>query len=51
MLKIKFYDLKNKKFFTTDKYKTVRKKTKRGMRSFAVAKSPQGVESWKVLGK
>jgi hypothetical protein len=45
--KIKFYDLKAKKSFTTDKYKVVVKKGKR----FAVAKAPSGIDSWRILGK
>jgi hypothetical protein len=45
--KIKFYDLKAKKSFTTDKYKVVVKKGKR----FAVAKAPSGIDSWRLLGK
>jgi len=44
---LKFYDLRAKKAFTTDKY-TI--KTKKGRR-FAIAKSPSGVESWRILGK
>lgn len=50
--KLKFYDLKGKKKFTTDKYKVVTKKnprTKKMMR-FAVAMAPSGIESWRVLG-
>ena len=47
MEKLSFYDLKAKKKFTTDKYRTV---TKKG-RKFAVAKAPSGIESWRILGK
>ena len=46
MPKLKFYDLKAKKSFTTDKYKKVTK----NKRIFAVAKAPSGVQSWRVLG-
>ncbi len=47
MPKLKFYDLKGKKSFHTDKYKIV---TKSGRR-FAVAKAPSGIESWRIVGK
>ena len=48
MEKLKFYDLKAKKPFTTDKYKVVVKNKRR----FAVAKAPHGkYECWRVLGK
>jgi hypothetical protein len=46
-LKLKFYDLKGKKAFHTDKYKVVVRKGRR----FAVAKAPSGVEAWRTLGK
>ena len=46
MEKLKFYDLKNKKAFTTDKYKMVKRKG----RMFAVAKATSGVEAWRIVG-
>ena len=46
MKKLKFYDLKARKTFMSDKYKTVTKKGRR----FAVAKAPSGIESWRILG-
>ena len=51
--KLKFYDVKAKKKFTTDKYKTVTKKNPRTKikMKFAVAKAPSGIESWRILGK
>lgn len=45
--KLKFYDLKKRKAFTTDKY-TVRKKKNR---HFAVTKAPSGTESWRIISK
>lgn len=45
--KLKFYDLRAKKSFTTDKYNL---KTKKG-RNFAVAKNASGGTSWRILGK
>jgi len=46
MEKLNFYDLKGKKKFTSDKYKTVVKKGRR----FAIAKAPSGIDSWRILG-
>lgn len=51
MPKLKFRDLKRKKNFMTDKYKLKGKRTKRGMRYFAVTKAPSGVESWRIVSK
>lgn len=45
--KLKFYDLKAKKSFMTDKYKLVTK----SKRNFAVAKAPSGVDSYRIVGK
>jgi hypothetical protein len=45
--KLKFFDLVKKKSFTTDKYKLVAKSG----RNFAVAKSPSGKESWRIVAK
>lgn len=45
--KLKFYDLRAKKSFTTDKYTL---KTKSG-RNFAVAKTASGSTAWRILAK
>ncbi len=46
--KLKFYDVKAKKKFLTDKY-VIRK---RGKTSFAVTKAPKNsFESWLIVGK
>lgn len=45
--KLKFYDLKAKKSFQTDKYA---ERMKSGRR-FAVASTPTGGTAWRVLGK
>lgn len=45
--KLKFYDLKKRKSFTTDKYKV--KKLKK--RHFAITKAPSGAESWRIISK
>jgi hypothetical protein len=50
--KLKFYDLKKKKKFTTDEYKLVTKKGKKGRVMYAaVAKAPGGNECWLIVGK
>lgn len=46
-MKLKFYNLKTRKPFTTDKYKII---TKSGRR-FAVAKGPSGNDCYRILGK
>lgn len=46
MVKLKFYDVKAKKSFTTDKFKTVVK----GKRKFVVAKSPiTGIQVFRIV--
>jgi len=47
MAKLKFYDLKGKKSFSTDKYKMVSKSG----RKFAVATTPSGGKAWRLQGK
>ncbi len=49
--KLKFYDLKAKKKFTSSNYKMVTKNTKRGKVNFAVAKAPSGIESWRIVSR
>ena len=51
MPKLKIYNVKTKKFFTTDKYKLISKKTKSGIRYFAVAKSPSGFQAYRIVSK
>ena len=47
MVKLKFFDLKEKKAFTTDKFKI----EERGKRRFAIAESPSGTKSFRIVGK
>lgn len=47
MEKLKFYDLKARKAFTSSNYKVV---TKSGRR-FAVTKAPSGINSQVIVGK
>jgi len=51
MPKLNFYDVKTRKKFSTDKFKFVGKKVKGNVRYFAVAKSPNGNESWRIVSK
>jgi len=51
MNKVTFYDLKTKKKFETNTYKLISKKTKNGMRYFAVSNSPSGGKSYKIISK
>lgn len=51
MKKLKFYDLRKRKSFMTNKYKFTSKRTKRGMVYFAVAKSPSGTPSYRIVSK
>ena len=47
MQKLKFYDLKAKKSFMTNDYKIVIK----GARKFAVATTPSGSQSYRIVAK
>jgi hypothetical protein len=47
MKELKFYDVKARKAFHTSNYTTMNKKG----RSFAVAKAPSGIKSYRILGK
>jgi hypothetical protein len=50
--KLKFYDIKAKESFETDKYEVMEKKTARGPMMFAVATSPYtGIKVYRLLGK
>jgi hypothetical protein len=51
MPKLKFYDLKKKKSFESDKYKLITKKTSKGTKYFAVCKNPSNTESWRIVSK
>lgn len=49
MLKLKFYDVKGKKTFYSDKYKFVIKRTKAGNRKFAICEAPSGIDAWRIV--
>lgn len=42
---LKFYDLKGKKSFTTNKYTTTTKNNTK----FAIAQAPSGIKSYRIL--
>ena len=44
-MELKFYDVRTKRSFTSSNYKIVHKSG----RKFAVAKSPQGGECWRIV--
>ena len=50
MPKLKFYDVKAKKSFTTDEFRLEVKNTKAGKRKFAIAISPlTGIEAYRIV--
>jgi len=51
MPQLKFMDMKLRKNFSTDKFKLISKKTKAGVRYFAVAVAPSGVNAYRIVGK
>jgi hypothetical protein len=46
-MKLKFYDVKARRTFMTDKYKPVSKSG----RHFVVATSPSGTAAWRIMPK
>ena len=51
MPKLKFYDMKKRKAFVTDNYRLISKRTKHGMRYFAIATAPSGIKSYRIVSK
>jgi hypothetical protein len=52
MQRLRFYDIKAKQAFETDKYEVVEKQIARGPMLFAVATSPySGVKVYRLLGR
>lgn len=53
MPELKFYDVKAKKGFMSDKFRiTTRKNPRTGKTTyFAVAKAPSGIEAWRIISK
>ncbi len=51
MPKIKFYDVKGKKSFMSNKFVLKVKKTKKRTTYFAVASAPSGIKAWRIISK
>ena len=51
MPKLKFYDVKGKRSFTSDKYRFIKKNTRAGVRYFAISKAPSGIDSYRIVSK
>jgi len=51
MPRLKFYDVKGKTSFTTDKFTLTSRRTTKGMTYFAVAKAPSGIKAWRIVSK
>ncbi len=49
MKKLKFYDLKKRKSFFSSNYKITTRLVRGKKRKFAVAKSPSGIDSWRIM--
>jgi hypothetical protein len=50
-MKLKFYDLKKKVSFETDKFDLKEMTTSKGKKYFAVAVSPSGTQSYRIISK
>ena len=52
-MKLKFYDVKSKKKFISDKYRLTKMAGKKSNRTthFAVARAPSGIDSWRIVSK
>lgn len=48
---LKFFDVKARKGFSTDKYRFVVKKVRGNARYFAVAASPSGSDAWRIVSR
>ena len=51
MPELKFYDVKSKTSFTTDKFILKTKQTSKGIKYFAVADAPSGIKAWRIVSK
>ena len=51
MPNLKFYDVKGKESFTSDEFKLITKKTKIGIRYFAIAEAPSGIQAYRIVSK
>lgn len=51
MKTLKFYDVKAKKKFNSTKYTFKAKRTRAGMRYFAISKAPSKIMAWRIVSK
>lgn len=51
MPQLKFTDVAKRKVFTTNKFKVIAKKTRVGIRYFAVTKAPSGNMAYRIISK
>ena len=51
MLKLKFYDVKGKKSFMSDRFRLTSKRTSKRVTYFAVANAPSGIKAWRIVSK
>lgn len=49
--KIKFYDVKGKKSFMSDKVVLTSRKTSKRVTFFAVTDAPSGIKAWRIISK
>lgn len=49
--KLKFYDVKGKRKFTSTKYKLTTRRVKGTTRHFAIADAPSGIKAWRIISK
>ena len=47
--RLKFYDMKKRKTFTSKEYEYVVKDTSKGKVQFAVTDAPSGIKSWRIV--
>ena len=47
--RLKFYDMKKRKTFTSNEYEYVVKDTSKGKVQFAVTDAPSGIKSWRIV--
>ena len=51
MPRIKFYDVKGKKNFSTDDFRLTIKNSGKRKIYFAVASAPSGIKAWRIVSK
>ena len=49
--KLKFYDVKGKIKFNSNKYKLTTRRVKGTTRYFAISNAPSGIKAWRIISK